>query len=62
MKALPLYGGKSFCYNDARVIRWEGFCMKKRIFAALGALLLLLMAVHRRRKKRAAKAARAAKA
>lgn len=43
MKALPLYGGKSFCYNDARVIQWEGFCMKKRIFAALGALLLLLM-------------------
>ena len=43
MKALPLYSGKSFCYNDARVIRWEGFCMKKGIFAALGALLLLLM-------------------
>ena len=43
MKALPLYGGKSFCYNDTRVIRWEGFCMKKRIFTALGALLLLLM-------------------
>ncbi len=43
MKALPLYGGKSFCYNDARVIRWEGFYMKKRIFAALGALLLLLV-------------------